>query len=678
MKFKFIQILVLVFFLTNQVFAQSWYNANWGYRKAITIDYTKVSTSDQTNFPVLVSLVTDANLAANARADGYDILFTAADGVTQLPYQRETYSAGSLTAWVRVPTLSNTTNTVIYIYYGYPASADQQQPTSAWDTWYSGVYHLNEAGAGTAGEYKDATTLANNGTVTDLSILRTAFSMNTNANSYLYNELTSPANYTVVAGDVLVYDIYWTSSSDLIAVDLTCSDGTTLRDNGAVDQNGLGAHPAIDLSAYALNKWYHRVIPLPAGLTGKAINYYDIACEWDGTGTKTAYFSNISIINGATTKITIYNPGGSISNTIHFRNPTTNTVSFSTIADPSGRSVSGKMFNALNADALRQVRMGARATNAQDNWTLEAWVNLNALSQLGFIVYNGNDGAGFGLGIGNGAGSFGSNLIGLYGNVAWVPSTFTFSTTGNWNHVVMKRTSGTTTFMVNGVNYTASAGGTSTPGSPNNTLTIGDELDGSNVGYRYFNGAVDEVRVSTTARSNGWLITEYNNQSLPSSFYTVGPETCRPATITPNITNVSCFGGNNGAISISVSGGIAPYSYNWSNGATSQNISSLIAGTYSVTVTATGGCQTIAGFSVSEPAIVKATISSTQDVSCNAGADGTIQVTASGGNGTAYEFSKDDGAHWTSGASNPYTFTGLSAGVAYRIKVKDSLGCESK
>ena len=108
----------------------SWYSTSWAYRKQVTIDHTKVSSTDQTNFPVLVSLTADSKLALHALANGYDLLFTLSDGATKTPYQRELYTNGTLLAWVKVPTLSHTTNTMLYLYYGNPAAADQQDKTS--------------------------------------------------------------------------------------------------------------------------------------------------------------------------------------------------------------------------------------------------------------------------------------------------------------------------------------------------------------------------------------------------------------------------------------------------------------------------------------------------------------------------------------------------------------------
>lgn len=69
------------------------------------------------------------------------------------------------------------------------------------------------------------------------------------------------------------------------------------------------------------------------------------------------------------------------------------------------------------------------------------------------------------------------------------------------------------------------------------------------------------------------------------------------------------------------------------------------------------------------------TVLSTQNISCYAGSDGTIKVQANGGTAT-YQFSIDNGGSWVSG-SNPYTFTGLTAGSSYKIRVKDSIGCTS-
>ena len=71
-----------------------WYNASWDYRKKITINSANVS-ADLTNFPVLISLASDSDLASDAQNDGDDILFTADDEVTKLSHEIETFNGTS-------------------------------------------------------------------------------------------------------------------------------------------------------------------------------------------------------------------------------------------------------------------------------------------------------------------------------------------------------------------------------------------------------------------------------------------------------------------------------------------------------------------------------------------------------------------------------------------------------
>jgi len=143
----------------------NWYSTGgtWTHRKALTIDHTKVSGSTAlTNFPVLVS-VTDSNLQASAQSNGNDILFTASDGVTKLPHEIESYTSsnGNLIAWVQVPSVSSTTDTVIYVYYGNAAAADQQNKPGVWDSNFKGVWHMNDTG----GPATDSTTNAKNAAI---------------------------------------------------------------------------------------------------------------------------------------------------------------------------------------------------------------------------------------------------------------------------------------------------------------------------------------------------------------------------------------------------------------------------------------------------------------------------------------------------------------------------------
>jgi hypothetical protein len=155
------------FYTIDSVENNGWYNPSWQYRKKITINESQVSGSTAlTNFPLLVNLTSDAALAANAQADGDDILFTSSDGTTKLSHEIEQYtsSTGELVAWVKIPSLSATANTDIYLYYGNASATSQQSASSAWRSAIPGVYHLNQVPTGSSNDILDSTSPADHGT----------------------------------------------------------------------------------------------------------------------------------------------------------------------------------------------------------------------------------------------------------------------------------------------------------------------------------------------------------------------------------------------------------------------------------------------------------------------------------------------------------------------------------
>ena len=130
-----------------------WYNADWQYRRAITIDHTKVQdvanpSTTYANFPVLVY----ATGLSNINANGADIRFTSSDGITELPREIESYSSGTLYAWVKVTLTKDagdSSNDVIYAYYGN-AAATEPDPGSTygsqnvWDSNFKMVQHMKD------------------------------------------------------------------------------------------------------------------------------------------------------------------------------------------------------------------------------------------------------------------------------------------------------------------------------------------------------------------------------------------------------------------------------------------------------------------------------------------------------------------------------------------------------
>ncbi|MBL0052472.1 MAG: SprB repeat-containing protein [Bacteroidetes bacterium] len=92
------------------------------------------------------------------------------------------------------------------------------------------------------------------------------------------------------------------------------------------------------------------------------------------------------------------------------------------------------------------------------------------------------------------------------------------------------------------------------------------------------------------------------------------------------VTNTTCNGGNTGAIAINVSGGTQPYTYGWSNGANTQNITNLSALTYTVTVTDSSGCTTTLSQLITQPGTLNVTIGTVTNTTCNGASTGAIAI----------------------------------------------------
>ncbi|MBL4652808.1 MAG: SprB repeat-containing protein [Flavobacteriales bacterium] len=131
------------------------------------------------------------------------------------------------------------------------------------------------------------------------------------------------------------------------------------------------------------------------------------------------------------------------------------------------------------------------------------------------------------------------------------------------------------------------------------------------------------------------------------------------------ITDVACFSDADGTINLSVSGGTTPYTYLWDptvGSQTTANVTDLIAGSYTVTITDATVADTVLSYVVTEPAQLSLTIASTPD--CGA-CTGTATPTGSGGTGFSYQ--------WSNGATNANQ-VGLCTGI-YSLTIVDNNGC---
>lgn len=158
-----------------------------------------------------------------------------------------------------------------------------------------------------------------------------------------------------------------------------------------------------------------------------------------------------------------------------------------------------------------------------------------------------------------------------------------------------------------------------------------------------------------------------NNNCIQTADYTILPGI--PVEINlAFLHHVSCAGGTDGSVSVTVSSGIPPYMYLWSNGETGSSIDTLVSGFYSVTTTDNNGCFSTAEYMVNEPSVITAQITESSQNLCAGDSTASLSVTASGGTSPL-------SALWSNGIigfDNP----NLAAGI-YIITITDLNACTS-
>jgi hypothetical protein len=195
--------------------------------------------------------------------------------------------------------------------------------------------------------------------------------------------------------------------------------------------------------------------------------------------------------------------------------------------------------------------------------------------------------------------------------------------------------------------------------------------------YTWENATTSQI-VSTQAGpinlSNGnYFLTVQDNFNCEDS---ISVQITHPSAIqlvSSQVINVGCFGENTGSINIELSGGMLPYSYIWTNGSLTQDLSGLISGAYGVTIYDSNNCQLLANFNITQPSSpINIAIISVQDVACNGFSTGQIVVGFIGGNVGTQPYSYS----WSGPTVNNDTLNNAPAGY-YSVTITDSLGCSN-
>ena len=202
-------------------------------------------------------------------------------------------------------------------------------------------------------------------------------------------------------------------------------------------------------------------------------------------------------------------------------------------------------------------------------------------------------------------------------------------------------------------------------GNSNGSTTAAGSGGNGTYSYNWSNGGMTQAIMNLAAGNYTVTITDDDNCTATATV-----EITEPPALTINVTtmDVSGPGNDDGSATANPGGGIGPYTYDWDNGGTTQTIMNLAPGTYMVTVTDDNDCTitgsgTVSSFDCSG---FSASTSST-DVSCNGGSDGTASASASGGS-MPYSYL------WSNGQTTQ-TAIDLTADD-YSVTITDDDGCD--
>ncbi|HWB61977.1 MAG TPA: T9SS type A sorting domain-containing protein, partial [Chitinophagales bacterium] len=180
--------------------------------------------------------------------------------------------------------------------------------------------------------------------------------------------------------------------------------------------------------------------------------------------------------------------------------------------------------------------------------------------------------------------------------------------------------------------------------------------------YNWSNGATTSSITGLTAGNYTVTITDNNSCSFTlTAFISEPPGLLASSTA----SNLNCYGDSNGSVDVTVSGGTSPYSYTWNNSTTTQNLSNVAAGVYTLVVTDSNNCTISLSDTITQPTALVVTINAT-DASSASASDGSASADISGGT-APYTIV------WNTSSTHD-TITHLSAD-SYCATVTDNAGC---
>ena len=191
--------------------------------------------------------------------------------------------------------------------------------------------------------------------------------------------------------------------------------------------------------------------------------------------------------------------------------------------------------------------------------------------------------------------------------------------------------------------------------------------------YAWNNGQTTMSAINLAGGAYSCTVTDANG-CTSTNLAGVGIDNSSAPTSTSVATDLICFGVASGAIDLSISGGTPPYTYSWNNGATTEDLSNLSAGTYLVEYADGNGCAGYASITLTEPDPIDFQSATTNESGTNT-SDGSITITVVSGGAGPYIYTVT-GPNGYNASSQLNVFDNLSAG-SYSVMVENGDGCNN-
>jgi hypothetical protein len=518
----------------------------FSYRRPITITDAMTPAScgaTISDFPVLVSISNDANLKTTANGghvenpDGYDIIFRAEDSAIctdsgnpapcTLDHEVEKYdgSTGTLVAWVRIPTL-HTSGDTIYMYYDNPAiTTPTANRTGVWNSGYKGVWHLGDAG-GSGGTLDVSVNASADDAMEDLSSGSMDTTNNlvvqgdTYAGGYRFANVTIPHGAAITNATITLYRNWASGTTDLYVYGEAADDAAVFTTT---------THDISNRTRTTANVLW---AGLPTGGTAP-LTSPDISSVIqevvDGSGWSSG--NHLAVLmwgaNGQRFEATSYTAtwGGPAALHIEYTSKVKDSTANANDGVPTGAptfGATGAMDGAISfggANDFVDLSNLPSLTNA--TWSVWTYplVDNDMVCWIG-KWQSGDNGWFFG--------SRGDDKVTLETpNSTFYTSASAYSA-NHWHHLVATADGSNVRIYIDGnldVTLPQSA-------AIDNSGT--DSFIGTLPSFQgtwYANAVLDEVRISNVARDACWVGSEYNNESAPGTYVTVGAEQAAPTAI---------------------------------------------------------------------------------------------------------------------------------------------------